>query len=154
MSAAHFNGRFETSGALVSPYLSGEIEAWVTEIGGVDPVTIIRADEDFQVHVKWTLKGHLTEFVCGFWCVSVFLESIGPGPEIRYPEPPLEVRLMPCPGDNTYEVWVQIPANTLSIADCSTPYKLVTTVTYLTEKRNPGPMAGFVEGPLLQFYIP
>ena len=154
MSIAHYAGRFETSGPLVSPYLSGDISAWVTEVGGVDPVTIIRADQDFQVHVHWTLKGHLTEFVCGYWCVSVFLESIGPGKEIRYPEPPLEIKLTPRPGDVDYAVWVQIPANTLDIADCSTPYKLAATVTYLTELRNPGPMAGFVEGPLLQFYIP
>jgi hypothetical protein len=158
MSSAHFPGRFETSGGLASPHLSGEVYAWITEVGGEDPVTIIRADQDFKVHLKWRLKGRLAEFVCGKWCLSIFLESIGPGREIKYPRESLELDLVPCPEDeegaNEYSAYITVPSGTIRPDDCSTPYKLVTTVTYLTPKDNPGPMAGFVEGPIIQFYVP
>ncbi len=145
-------GQFETSGPLASPYLSADIGAYITEVGGVDPTSIIRVDEDWKVHVNWILKGHLTEFVCGQFCISVYLESMGPGPELKVSE--LHIDLDPEPGDNEYAVWLTVPAGTISADDCSTPYKLVTTVTYLTPKSRPGPMAGFVEGPILQFYQP
>lgn len=154
MSEATFHGRFETSGPLITPYLEGDIYSYVTEVDGVEPVTIIRADQDWKVHVKWVLRGKLTEFVCGKWCVNAHIESIGPGPELRLPASGLEIDLDPCPGDNEYTVWLDIPAGTIKPEDCSTPFKLVTTVTYLTPKHQPGPMAGFVEGPILQFYQP
>jgi hypothetical protein len=148
-------GRFETSGALRAPYLTGEISAYLTESGGAEPVTIIRADQDWQVHVNWTLSGKLTEFVCGEWCLNLFLESIGPGDELKLPDGYLHIPLDPKPGDNHYYETINIPAGRITAEMCSTPYKLVVTVTYLTPyKHQPGPMAGFVEGPVVQFYQP
>ncbi len=145
---------FETSGPLASPYLSGSINGYITEVGGEQPTTIIRSDQDWKVHVEWELTGKLTEFVCGKWCVSAFLESIGPGQELRLPANSLEIDLDPEAGPNKYSVWFTVPAGTIKPENCSTPYKLVLTVTYLTPKHRPGPMAGFVEGPIVQFYEP
>ncbi len=132
--------------------LAGDIAAYVTEADGVDPTTIIDTNTDFKVHINWFVEGALTPFVCGNWCVSLFLESIGDGPELRLPAEPVEVPLHPQPGRNEYEAWILIPAGTIAPEHCSVPYKLVSTVTYRTVKGRPGPMAGFVEGPVLQFY--
>jgi hypothetical protein len=133
--------------------LYGGIDAYITEVDSVAPTTILEADKDFKVHVKWWLDGPLTAYVCGEWCVSIFLESIGPGPELRLPAQPVEIPLDPCPGRNDYAAWIVIPANTIKPEECAVPYKLVTTVTYRSPKHKPGPMAGFVEGPILQFYV-
>jgi hypothetical protein len=132
--------------------LTGDIAAYVTEVDGVDPTTIIDVNKDAKVHISWRLDGALTPFVCGHWCVSIFLESIGEGPELSLPAEPAEVPLHPEPGPKAYEAWILIPAGTIAPEHCSVPYKLVSTVTYRTVKGRPGPMAGFVEGPVLQFY--
>jgi hypothetical protein len=132
--------------------LTGDIAAYVTEVDSVDPTTIIDTNRDFKVHLNWYVEGALTPFVCGTWCISLFLESIGDGPELRLPAEPVELPLHPQPGRNEYEAWIRIPAGTIAPEHCSVPYKLVSTVTYRTVKGRPGPMAGFVEGPVLQFY--
>lgn len=142
---------FEINSPLNSA-LSGDIHAFTTQADSVEPITILEADKDFKVHVHWYLEGNLTPFVCGTWCVSVFLESIGPGPELKLPAEPIRIELEPCPGRNEYSAWVLVPAGTIRSEHCSVPYKLVTTVTYRTPKDRPGPMAGFVEGPVVQFY--
>jgi hypothetical protein len=133
--------------------LKGDISAYTTQADSVDPITILEADKDFKVHVNWYLEGDLTPFVCGTWCISVFMESIGPGPELKLPAEPVEIELYPTTGRNEYNAWVLIPADTIKPEHCGVPYKLVTTVTYRTPKYRPGPMAGFVEGPVVQFYV-
>ena len=133
--------------------LTGGISAYVTEVDSVEPTTILEADKDFKVHINWYLEGPLTPFVCGSWCVSIFMESIGPGPELKLPAEELHIPLEPCPGRNDYSAWVLIPADTIRPEHCNVPYKLVATVTYRTPKDKPGPMAGFVDGPVLQFYV-
>ena len=132
--------------------LSGDITGYVSEVDSVDPVTIIDVNKDFKVHINWALEGAFTPFICGSWCVNVFLESIGDGPELNLPAAPVDVPLNPEPGRNEYSAWQLIPARTIKPEHCSVPYKLVSTVTYRTVKGRPGPMAGFVEGPILQFY--
>lgn len=133
--------------------LTGTISAFVTEVDSVDPTTIIEADKDFKVHINWSLEGSLTPYVCGSWCVSIFLESIGPGPELKLPVEPVTVPLDPAPGRNEYSAWILVPAGTIQPEHCNVPYKLVSTVTYRTPKNRPGPMAGFVDGDVLQFYL-
>lgn len=132
--------------------LAGTIDAFVSEVDGVEPTTIIDVRKAFKVHVNWTLEGALTPYICGTWCVHIFLESIGDGPELNLPAEPVRVPLHPDNGPKTYEAWIEVPAGTILPEHCSAPYKLVTTVTYRTVKDRPGPMAGFVEGAVLQFY--
>lgn len=144
-------GYFEVSGA--PSYLHGKIEASVYEIGGVAPKTIIRTDEDWVVRFCWELDGALKSMICGTWCLHVHLESIGKGPELDLPDdgPEVEVPLDPC-GDGKYQKEFLIRAGTVKAEHCGTPYKMVATVTYRNACDLPGPMAGFVEGPILQFY--
>jgi len=132
-------------------YLSGEIYAEVYELGGAKPTSIIRTDQEWGVKVHWDLKGSLAPLICGEWCVHLCLESIGPGPELRFDHP--HIHLDPC-GDGEYNCDFRIKPGKIRGKDCSYPYKLVVTVTYLTACEKPGPIAGFVEGPILQFYDP
>ncbi len=146
-------GSFEVSG---SPHLlKGTIAADVYELGGVAPTNIIRIDEAWKVSIDWELIGSLKSMVCGTWCLHLHLESIGQGEELDLFEGNREVhvKLDPC-GDGKYHYDFMVPAGTIYPKHCSTPYKLVTTLTYLNECGRPGPMAGFVEGQILQFYDP
>ena len=79
------------------------------------------------------------------------LESIGNGPEQSWESPKL--RLKPC-GNGQYDYDFKFKLGEISADYCSTPYKLVVTVTYLSDCYRPGPIAGFVELPIVQFYHP
>lgn len=142
---------FEVSSPLAE-LLDGNIRAYVTEVGGVAPTTLIRTDQNALVHVEWSLDGALTEFICGSWCVSVHMESIGPGPEIRLPEPALTLDLAPAPGRNDYQAVVTIPAHSIEPQGCAAPYKLAVVVSYRSPAGRATSMAGFVELPILTFY--
>jgi hypothetical protein len=75
---------------------------------------------------------------------------MGPGPEIVF-DASEDIQLDPC-GTGEYKYDFRIPSGRITGAHCSIPYKPVVTVTYRTACKLPGPMAGFVELPLLQFY--
>jgi len=143
-------GNFEV--ALPELYLGGEIYAEVYEVGGASPTAIIRTDQEWGVKMHWDLKGSLTEYICGEWCVHLFLESMGPGPELKL-DARREIPLNPC-GDGEYYYDFRVKPGVVTGKHCSTPYKVVVTVTYLTACHKPGPIAGFVEGPIVQFYEP
>lgn len=146
-------GSFEVSGAPASSFLHGTIAAEVYEVGGVAPTNIIRTDQDWFVRIRWELCGALKSMICGKWCLHLHLESIGKGPELDLPDPgpELEVDLDPC-GDGKYCKDFYVKAGTVTAEHCGTPYKLVSTVTYQNPCDCPGPMAGFVEGSIIQFY--
>ena len=141
-------GDFEVE--LPKPYLGGTISAEIHEVGEDTPARIIGINDDWVVEVYWTLTGSLQPFICGEWCVHVFLESIGPGREFDL-EAARYIPLDPC-GDGRYHAEVRVPGGTIKTDECAIPYKVVTSVTYRTECGKPGPIAGFVEGPIIQFY--
>jgi hypothetical protein len=143
----------EVSGA--PRLLEGYIGAEIYEVGGVAPTNVIRIDQDWRVHLDWELEGSLKSMICGTWCLHVHLESIGKGPELSLPDPSYEVKvpLNPC-GNGKYEKDFVIRRGTVTARHCSTPYKLVTTVTYENACGKPGPIAGFVELGIVQFYDP
>jgi hypothetical protein len=143
---------FEINTPLLGGSLTGSINAYVTQPSSVNPITIIEADKDFEVHINWELSGTLTPFIAGNWRVHVFLESIGNAPELNLPVVPVIIPLKLISGPVSYSATVVVPANTVKPVD-SVPYKLVATVTFHSVLDRPGPMAGFVEGPLLQFYV-
>ena len=150
------SGYFETPLGPDNPHLFGEIKSVVVREKGekaVLPYHVIRIDSDWTVHVEWAFKGHLSKLICGTWCINVLLESIGPGPELRLPDPAHRVKLDPC-GDGHYELWCHIPAGTVPADACGSPYKCVVSITFEDYCERPGPIAGFVETPLLQFYDP
>jgi len=149
-------GLFETPLGPDNPHLAGRINTVVVKESGdkaVEPNHIIRIDSDWSVHVEWELTGHLTKLICGQWCLSVLLESIGPGPELKLPSTTHYIDLDPC-GDGQYESWNNFKPGAVPAESCSTPYKLVVAITYYNKCGKPGPIAGFYEGPIVQFYDP
>jgi len=154
-------GDFEVS--LSNPALAGGIEAEVYEVGGVAPSSIIRADQDWGVKIKWFLEGTLVPFICGSWCITLYFESMGSpdGPDYNEDEFDLhskyEIKLDPCiTPDDCGRYWYcydfKVPKGTVKPGHCGRPYLLVTAITYKTMCDRPGPMAGFVQGPMIQFY--
>lgn len=141
-------GQFEVS--LPVPFLKGDIQAEVYEVGGASPVSIIRSDQDWGVKVRWQLEGSLLPFICGKWCIHLRLESLGTGRELTLEAPKL-IRLDPC-GKGDYYLDFRVKRGIIKPEHCSTPYKPIVTITYYTECYAPGPFAGYVELPILQFY--
>jgi hypothetical protein len=117
------------------------------------PATIIRTDQVWAVRVRFETSGALSEVLPGTWHVGVYIESIGPGLEIQAGF--VHVPLTPATGTVAYNVDVVIPAGTVTVPDHQArPFKLVTTVSYMWPGGTPGPMAGYLEGPIVQFYNP
>lgn len=141
-----YDGKLEAT--FPEPYLYGDVSAKIYEKDGANPTTIIRTDQEWGVKIYWELKGSLAQYICGEWCVRVCLESIGDGPENNWE---YRIPLDPC-GNGQYYYDFKFKPGQISADYCSTPYKPVVTVTYNSVCHVPGPVAGFVELPILQFY--
>ena len=150
------------------PYLTGTIGAKVWEIGE-SPSHIIDIHDPWCVEVSWTLNGPLQRFICGTWAVDVYMESIGKGPEFELPDDDLEN--IPMNEKGEYSVTINIPADFIKThvehwwedykishqgkgePETDIVYKMVCTVTYRDQYGRPGPIAGLVDMPMLQFYM-
>jgi hypothetical protein len=162
----YYEGEFEVE---VLPYLTGTIGAKVYELDE-PPSRIIDINDPWVVEVDWTLTGRAQRFICGSWGVDVYMESIGPGPELELPDKPFEnIPLNPI-GDGHYHARFDVPAGFIKThvekwweeqleggglkrdRETDIVYKMVCTVTYKDLGGQPGPIAGFVEMPMLQFY--
>lgn len=139
---------FEVSGG--PNLLTGEItHAGIHEVTEpVAPTTIIRTDQDWYVHLKWKLTGSLVGMIGGDWHIQTFLESIGLGFEGELNAPGDTVPVNPGSPEYEHEFHVKagaVPAGT---------YKLSTTILYTRPDGVPGPLAGSLDVPLVQFYDP
>jgi hypothetical protein len=145
-------GTFETPVDL-APGLSGQIEAELFEQGGVVPTNVIRTNQDWYIDIHWELKGPVVPMICGKWCIHLYMESIGPAPELKLTDynSPAYLPLDPC-GDGKYYYRLDVKKGTVTAEHCSTPYKLVVAITYHNVCGKPGPIAGFVELPIVQFF--
>lgn len=141
---------------LPSGYHVHNFSAMVLHEDGQTPTNVIRVSDGFHIHLDWDTDGPLSAFLKGFWHVRAYLESIGPGQELELPGD--KIALTPQPGSIHYHGHVVVPANTVKVAGAhpneSVPMKFVATVTYCWPDDTPGPMAGYIEGPILQFYNP
>lgn len=131
------------------PPLTGYVEAAIYE-DGKHTNNVIRADKDWEVKCHWHLSGALKDCIGGYWCLTLYMESIGPSPEYKIAYGDL-IPLDPC-GDCHYYYDIKVPAGKIDPEYCSDPYKLVVAVTYLTPCKTPGPMAGFCELQTVLFY--
>ena len=161
-------GKFETD---LEPILSGSISANIHD--EVEPyshyVSIIEADDYWYVTAHWRLIGSARRMICGYWCVRLFMESLGEDDlDVELVNDEGLIKLDPC-GDGCYEAHFTVKPYTIRVEQCGTPFKPVLTVQYLTTCRFPyrseeeweaaphckrflsGPMAGFVEFPVTQF---
>jgi hypothetical protein len=139
---------FEVSGG---PHLlEGEItHASIHEVDNETlPTTIIRVDQDWFVHLKWRLKGSLVRMIDGKWLIQTYLESIGEGfeGELNKGGMTLDVN----PGSPDYEFEFHVKAGKVPVGS----YQLVTTIKYRDPNDLPGPITGFYEEPIVEFYDP
>lgn len=132
--------------------LTGAMRAQLLDPEGVSPSHIIRADDSWGVRFDWSLKGPLASCICGHWCLRVRLESIGDGPELSlFKDREVTIPLDPC-GNGNYTYDFRISAGTVSGEACGPVYKTVATLTYVGPCGRPGPIAGFADLGLVQFY--
>jgi hypothetical protein len=146
-----------------SPAYAGTMEAKVFEAVPEREKNIIRTDQDWGVILDWVMTGPLTASLDEEFQIQIFLESMGPGTEYALPAagPHKVDTLAGVPGidpitleeNRTYQ-------ETLTINHAVTPidpgtYRLTVTVQLFDKvSGTPWPVAGFFEGPMLQFYTP
>lgn len=136
---------------------AGTISATVHEHTGAGdppapPTTIIRRNNPWAINVRWQTTGIGTGMVTGRWHLHTYLESIGPGPDVDLIDPADHViSLTPGPSPVNYFVHFDVPASKNPPEGL---YKLGISLRYLEPTGSPGPMAAFVEGPVLQLYNP
>jgi hypothetical protein len=129
----------------------GHIQAEITDPHGSPPSTIISLTDDFHINVTWQVHGQLVPCICGKWQVRVYVESIGPGPELI-----IGTRDVAMTGDINYAETIIIvpgtafpPTNEALVAGV---YKVVVIVTSTNLKGQPSPFAGYVELPLIHLF--
>jgi len=137
------------------PPLAGQItNAYITEVGGVTPINVINANQDFAANLEWQLCGFLVQFLSGHWRIRLLLESMGPTEEYSLPLGGKTVPLpngVVCPGNPNCTCWeTDIPVTAGTVEPGL--YKAVIALTYESVLGVPGPMAGFAELGMVQIY--
>jgi hypothetical protein len=130
-------------------FFTGTINAVaVLDPSGLQPTTIIRTTDTWHVSISWRIAGIVADALAGTWQVRAFLESMGAGFEGQVGSQTINLNTDPTtPRD--YSALLTVPPGTPAGT-----YKLVVTVNYLTPSNQPGFMAGYQEGPILQFFNP
>ena len=121
--------------------------AKVQEVGGpAEPQVVLRLGTSWQIEAEWEVIGVACASIHGNWIISGYLESIGAAAEYDLGE--VRVAMSGC-GDHVGVLL--IAGGTVTEPG---PYKLVTTLTAEDEAVTPHlhPMAGYMEGPILQFF--
>lgn len=121
------------------------------------PDTVMTCDDDWYVKVEWDLAGRLMHHLCGYFCVCVYLERIGPGPDLKLDcdgdgSPCLtKIPIVPC-GDGHYEVKCDRPKEGIECEPCGTLYSVAVTLVSLDMCEDPGHIRAYCKGPTLFFY--
>jgi hypothetical protein len=114
------------------------------------PSTIIETDDDWEVDVNWFIAGLVAPALGGDWDVRLFLESMdGLNPTQKVGDVKVSLNSVPPSTNRKYTAKIKIKAGTVGAG----LYKLTAAITY----SNLGiilEMAGFHEGPLMQFIDP
>ena len=115
------------------------------------PSSVIRTDQEWAVRVNFETSGGLSHVLTGQWHIGVYIESIGPGQEEEIAL--THIPLRPGPGTVSYTADLVVRPGRINVPDHQTkPFMLVTTVSYIQPDGRPGAMAGYLEGPIVQFY--
>jgi hypothetical protein len=123
-------------------------ECNITEVGGDEPITLIRTNQDWLATFTWETTGTLNLSLDDqhVWHLKLLLERYGeaeasPGSfttEVGYVQAP-----------HSYQGVIQVPAGSVEPGE----YKLAVSVTLVNGTNDvPFPVAGLAEGPLVQFY--
>jgi hypothetical protein len=117
----------------------GRVWAQVRECNSQTTTTVIDVDDAWVVDVHMEVGGQLVGLFCGYWCISVCLESMCGDNHYRFP------RDAPPPGyccclididqDQTvYDTEICVPANKVRESECGAPYEITVIVTTLKEE--------------------
>lgn len=129
------------------PYfsISGECELYEVTPPGTTPTTIIRTNQEWYIKMSWKTFGALNCLMCGNWQLEVYLEQMGKG-EYDLPNSARSVPFVSSPHQYHHEI--HFPANKVPEG----VYRIVVTIKMQGPTGIPGPVVGFAEGPLVQFY--
>ena len=140
-------GEFQTTHAPGSGLFDGQIAAEVFEDDPLKPTNIISTESKWHIKVDWEVTGTEVPMYGGNWLLKAHLEKIGPGTDMTHPDPPLKI---PLNGGNDYSEKIEFDAKKVPDGE----YDLVVVLTYQDTLDDPGPLAGNVKLPMLQFYEP
>lgn len=127
--------------------LKGTCEVFENTPPGSTPTQIIRTDQSWGVRFKWETCGALNHIMCGKWQLRILLEEMGCG-ESCVPDPYSKAEVPFVCGPHCYEHTITVPARQVKAG----VYKIVATITMVGPCGVPGPIAGFCEGQMLQFF--
>jgi len=125
---------------------SGTVD--ISESSPVDPPSnIIRTSESWFVRFNWTTSGLLNHVMCGTWKLQVLMERMG-GQEFNLN------------GGIVTEAFVSAPHNyskTITFPPSTSPvpaglYRVTVIITMTGAGGQPGPIAGYADLGLVQFY--
>lgn len=152
-----------------APFLSATLSAELQDINE-NPIILIPTTDQFVVEVHLTLTGSLLRSLCGFFCIAVYADEIGECPEIQ---PQLNkqgnracvpVRCQDVTGsgaNSTLEIEYEFTFGPITVEPekCPCPYQFAIAATFIDSCApdcggNPGPIACFCKGPLVQFFVP
>ena len=128
--------------------LSGTLNALQVFDSGPNPNTVIRRSEAWSVRLDWSITGGIAPALGGDWEVKVLLESMGGGFEGQIASAIIAVASAAPACNRNYTATLNIPGGTVPTDGV---YKLVVAILH----RNlgvPTRMAGFEEGPFVEFY--
>ncbi len=119
------------------------------------PNTIIETTDPWAIQVSWDIAGLIAGALGGEWTVRAFLETLEGGPFSGQVGPTEFIPLISQPPTSPrhYSATIHVPAGTPPAG----LYKLTVAITYdvvFGGVHFPQEMAGFVDGPMLQFYVP
>ncbi len=142
-------GTFQTTHEPGSALCDGKIWAEVFENTPTDlkPTYIISTEQPWHIKVGWEITGTEVPMYGGTWHLKAHLEKIGPGDDKTHPDPPYDIAL---DGGTTYSKKIEFDAGKVPEGE----YDLVVVLTYEDVNDDPGPLAGNVRLPMLQFYVP
>lgn len=133
------------------PALSGTIRAYVVDNeNDSNPANVIDVDAGGKIVVEWDIQGALKSHLCGAWCVTAYLESIGPGAEIAIPGS-CECMESGCFNKGPWRKEFVIPTG-IEVNSCGSLYQIGVTLTSKDCDGNPGHIAAFCKGTTVMFY--
>jgi len=142
------------TGTLEIELLGAFVNTTMTSVAsepGEPSTTVFDIHDDVNVSADWSIPDPLSRMIAGTFEVTLYLEAQGDGEEFEIGLPAIAVN----PALTAYHADILIPANRIvpPAGKTNVPYKLTTTVIYKDVLGTPGPIAGFVELPLVQFYL-
>lgn len=131
----------------VAPFITGSIQTPQILDPGLNPVSIIRRSDSWQIRLQWNTNGLFIPLVnpAAAWKISAYLESFGTQPDVDLR--PEEETFGPPANAHSYDKTLTF-AGTAALAGA---YRLVVVIT-LTSGGMQMPVAAFTEGPMLTFF--